>query len=837
MKQRLVSLVIALLLALASVFAVTPRQAEFYPLIEIEAPSSATTSDHASPNDALTLTFLFSAHPSLKSCEALTGNIARVSLAKCKTCIVRQIQCIQTLNAKQQAILSEQPLDTASGHMTTGVLVYWSANPEVSLAACQETQRQSVAGEGTITCFPPNVERPRIQDVSLKTDPTALAKILVGIIAALGALLFAYHAATGRSVRQEWPTLATRLAIRLEALPRGGKQLLMFCSDAIGLTTALWLAFCIRLETIYIPAQNHLWLFFIAPILAAPIFIRLGLYRAIVRFLGAQALWAVLKAVVLYSIAFTALGLISGIEYVPRSVYLLNGLFAGVLIGLPRLIARDWFGRNHLRAHDKDSARKPVAIYGAGSAGIQLAMALTNSRETKPVAFFDDDSEICGRQIAGIPVYPPSSLPTVIQQHDIADILLAIPSISRQRRQQIIRMLEQQPVRVQTLPGLTDMANGKVQIADLREVEIEDLLGRDPVSPRLDLLERNIAGKVVLVTGAGGSIGAELCRQICRHGATTLVLYENSEFNLYAIEQELLQHPGHPSLIPLLGSVLDQPRLERALHSYGVNTVFHAAAYKHVPMVEKNPAQGVINNIFGTWHAANAALATGVGTFVLISTDKAVRPTNTMGTTKRLAEMILQALTVRHPDSTRFTMVRFGNVLGSSGSVIPLFRQQIKNGGPITVTDPRIIRYFMTIPEAAELVIQAGAMGEGGDVFVLDMSEPVKILDLAQRMVHLSGLQIKDSKQPDGDIEIVFTGLRPGEKLYEELLIGDNVAPTDHPRILRANESTLPWEDIELLLSELRIACGVSDGEKIRELLRRGVHEFEPQCGNQDLLN
>ncbi|MDO8311277.1 MAG: hypothetical protein Q7T25_04990, partial [Sideroxyarcus sp.] len=368
-------------------------------------------------------------------------------------------------------MLSEQPLDTASGHMTAGVLVYSSNNPEVSLAACQETQRQSVSGEGTITCFPPNVERPRIQSVSLKMDPTALAKILVGIIAGLGALSFAYHAATGRSVRQEWPTLATRLAIRLEALPRGGKQLLMFCSDALGLTVALWLAFSVRLETIYIPAQNHLWLFFIGPILATPIFVRLGLYRAIVRFLGAQALWAVIKAVVLYSAAFTALGLISGIEFVPRSVYLLNGLFAGALIGLPRLVARDWFGRNHLRAHDKDSARKSIAIYGAGSAGIQLAMALVNSRETKPVAFFDDDNEICGRQIAGIPVYSPSSLPTAIQQHGIADILLAIPSISRQRRQQIIRMLELQPVRVQTLPGLTDIANGKVQIADLREVE------------------------------------------------------------------------------------------------------------------------------------------------------------------------------------------------------------------------------------------------------------------------------------------------------------------------------------------------------------------------------
>jgi FlaA1/EpsC-like NDP-sugar epimerase len=420
-------------------------------------------------------------------------------------------------------------------------------------------------------------------------------------------------------------------------------------------------------------------------------------------------------------------------------------------------------------------------------------------------------------------------------------VLLAIPSSSRQRRNAIIAELESLPLLVRTLPGLAELAQGKVSINDLRDIDIEDLLGRDPVPPNPALLGANITAKAVMVTGAGGSIGTELCRQILEQSPSDIVLYELNEFALYQIEQELVTRKARlphckTRIWPLLGSVCDEARLTQVLTQFHIETLFHAAAYKHVPMVERNPGQGAINNVIGTWRCAQAALQAGVKTFVLISTDKAVRPTNTMGATKRLAEMVLQSLAAQYPDQTRFTMVRFGNVLGSSGSVIPLFREQIRQGGPLTVTDPRIIRYFMTIPEAAQLVIQAGAMGKDGDVFVLDMGEPVKILDLAKRMIHLSGLGIKDEADPEGDIEINFTGLRPGEKLYEELLIGENVTPTDHPRIRRANEHFLEWAQLEPILANLIEAGSRNDGERTREILLGAVREFAPQCSNADLL-
>jgi FlaA1/EpsC-like NDP-sugar epimerase len=455
-----------------------------------------------------------------------------------------------------------------------------------------------------------------------------------------------------------------------------------------------------------------------------------------------------------------------------------------------------------------------------------------------PVAFVDDDEKLHHKQIAGLTVHARAELEMLIHRQHISEVLLALPSISRATRNNIISELEKLPVQVRTLPGVAQLAEGKVKTSDLREVDIEDLLGRDPVPPKIELLQANIKHKAVMVTGAGGSIGSELCRQILMHQPTLLVLYELNEFALYTIEQELLSTAPEATqvVMPILGSVTDSTKLDLVLKRFNIQTVFHAAAYKHVPMVEKNPCAGAFNNIVGTWHTATAAQRNGVETFVLISTDKAVRPTNTMGTTKRVAELVLQALNQAPNQRTRFVMVRFGNVLGSSGSVLPVFKEQIKNGGPVTVTDPRIIRYFMTIPEAAQLVIQAGAMGQGGDVFVLDMGEPVKILDMARKMIRLSGLSVRDEDNPSGDIEIAFSGLRPGEKLYEELLIGDNVTPTSHSRILRANEHMLSFEATEKLCRDVEKVCVENDSDGLRALLQNAVSEFMPQCGNGDLL-
>ncbi len=629
------------------------------------------------------------------------------------------------------------------------------------------------------------------------------------------------------------------LGRKMLGLPRRAKQAILIAADLFFIEFAIWAAFALRLDTLSTPFARMAPLFWLAPLLALPVFIRLGLYRAIMRYVGLHAMITIGKAVTLYSVMLAAAVYLLAIHGIPRSVAPIQGLLVLLMIGGSRALARHWLASAERRQFD-DKLRRRVMIYGAGSAGIQLAAALSHSRELLPVGLLDDDPALQGKQIGALRVFNPAQLPDLIERHEVAEILLAIPSASRQRRNEIIDSLEPLPVLVRTLPGVAELAQGKISVGDLREIDIEDLLGRDPVAPDAQLLRANIAGKAVMITGAGGSIGAELCRQILAQGPTQIVLYELNEFALYHVEQQLLalrqQLQSTVPIWPLLGSVTDQPRLERALRHFGIQTLFHAAAYKHVPMVEKNPCAGATNNVLGTWHAAHAALACSVETFVLISTDKAVRPTNTMGATKRLAEMVLQALAAKHPERTRFTMVRFGNVLGSSGSVIPLFRKQIHDGGPVTVTDPRIIRYFMTIPEAAQLVIQAGAMGQDGDVFVLDMGEPVKILDLARRMIHLSGLSVREDDNRNGDIEIVFTGLRPGEKLYEELLIGANATPTSHPRIQRANEAYLDWAELEAIVAELRTACTNDDGEQVRETLRRAVPEFSPQCGNEDLL-
>jgi FlaA1/EpsC-like NDP-sugar epimerase len=627
---------------------------------------------------------------------------------------------------------------------------------------------------------------------------------------------------------------------------RKTKRTITLVIDFISVIAALWIAFSLRYSTLYLPEDGQWWIFLLAPVIAVPVFIRLGLYRAIVRYLGMNAIWTVVKAITLYTLIFAVIVLLAGADVtgvVPRTVYGINLLILLVFIGGSRLIARWWFAQ-YISAEQVTASQQfrttPVLIYGAGDAGAQLSVSLKMARELHPVAFIDDDKSLVGQQVSGLNVFSFEKLNDLIEKYHISEVLLAMPSLSRSRRNAIISRIESYPVHVRTLPSLNDIAQGKIKVTDVQEVDIADLLGREQVEPIETLLSANISQKVVMVTGAGGSIGSELCRQIMMLQPIALVLYELSEFSLYKIEQEVKQLLGDKvmPIYALLGSVLNQQRIEEVCQKFKVETIYHAAAYKHVPLVEHNTSEGVQNNVFGTLSCAQAAIKTGVETFVLISTDKAVRPTNTMGASKRLAELILQALAEETSlkNKTRFTMVRFGNVLGSSGSVVPLFRQQIANGGPITVTDPKIIRYFMTISEAAELVIQAGAMGEGGDVFVLDMGEPVSILEMAKRMIHLSGHHEKDEGNPDGDIEIVYTGLRPGEKLYEELLIGKQVLETEHQKIMRAQELVIPWTQLNITLKILSTAVVKGDYQAIRAALIKTVDGFEPQCEVEDWL-
>ena len=604
------------------------------------------------------------------------------------------------------------------------------------------------------------------------------------------------------------------------------KQLLIALIDAIILIGVLLTSFSMRLGYWYWPENDLFWVIVGAPLIAFPIFMQFGLYHGIVRFLGLQALWAIVKAVSLYALIWGIIGFMSAIEGIPRSVILINWLLAILSIGGLRMIAR-WMlsGANDL------TDQKNVIIYGAGSAGRQLANALLQSREYKPVAFIDDAKDLISQHINGIKVYSIDRVELLIQKYNVDEALLALPSASRQRRNEIINFLEPYPILVRILPGVSELAQGKIEVEDLRTVSIDDLLGREPVKPQQSLLQENIKDKVVMVTGAGGSIGSELCRQIIKLGASKLILFEQSELALYTIDQEL----SKDHVFPILGSVVNQDRVERVCKKFGVKTIYHAAAYKHVPMVEYNSTEGVVNNIFGTLKCAQAAINCHVEAFVLISTDKAVRPTNTMGATKRSAEMVLQALS-DDQNTTKFVMVRFGNVLNSSGSVIPLFKNQIKDGGPVTVTDREIIRYFMTIPEAVELVIQAGAMGKGGEVFVLDMGKPIKIFDLATKMIYLSGLEVRNESNPNGEIEIKITGLRPGEKLFEELLIGDNVSKTKHPMIMRAKEEMLSWDELSVILNSLEEAVADSNQKVLQSLLIQIVPGFKPQCGISDLL-
>ena len=648
----------------------------------------------------------------------------------------------------------------------------------------------------------------------------------------------------------------SKLRTVLLALPRRQKRILQVAADIVLVWLALWLAFIVRLgiEDMINPLEKHTWLFVWAPIAAIPLFIRFGMYRAVMRYFGNDALIAIIKAVTISALILGCLvfAYSNHQQIVPRSVMFNYWWLSMVMIGGLRLAMRqyflgDWFtAARHVPFASRDDGLPKVAIYGAGAAGNQLVAALRMGRLMRPVAFIDDDESISNRVISGLQVYKPKHIQQMIDVTGAQEVLLAIPSSSRGRRREILGFLEGFPLHVRSVPGFMDLAAGRVKVDDLQEVDIADLLGRDSVPARENLLEHCIKGQTVLVTGAGGSIGSELCRQILLLKPTQLLLLDHSEFNLYSILSELEQRAAREALpvklLPILGSVRNHPKLLAIMKTWKVDTVYHAAAYKHVPMVEHNIAEGVINNVVGTLNTAQAALQAGVSNFVLISTDKAVRPTNVMGSTKRLAELILQALSreaapvifgdkhnVYQVNKTRFIMVRFGNVLGSSGSVIPLFHKQIQTGGPLTVTHPNITRYFMTIPEAAQLVIQAGSMGQGGDVFVLDMGEPVKIIELAEKMIHLSGLSIRSEKNPHGDISIEFTGLRPGEKLYEELLIGDNVVATEHPMIMSAHEDYLHWEDLKLCLARLLDAVEREDYTAVRQLLRETVNGYAPE--------
>ncbi|MDP3674446.1 MAG: nucleoside-diphosphate sugar epimerase/dehydratase [Novosphingobium sp.] len=622
----------------------------------------------------------------------------------------------------------------------------------------------------------------------------------------------------------------TFLQQRALNLPRPAKRVVVMAVDTTLCVVTVLTAYYLRLGEWIMPHGLQLVPVAVSILLAIPLFVRLGLYRAIFRYSGSAALTALSIAGAIYGLVFSLIFTLVGIDGVPRTLGLIQPVLLFLAVGMTRALARFWLGGGYALAREL-GARSRVLIYGAGRAGRQLAAALNNSPEMIVAGFVDDDSSLQGSVMNGKPIYSAERLHDLIVEDDIGHVLLAMPSATRARRAEILKLLKGTPVQVRTLPNLTDIARGRIAVGDLRELDIEDLLGRDPVTPNQILLAKNITGKTVLVTGAGGSIGAELCRKILQLHPRSLLLLDASEHALYAIHHELARAEGTAGeLLPLLGSVADPGRMALVMGTWKPDTVYHAAAYKHVPLVEYNPAEGLRNNVFGTLTMARAAQAAGVRDFVLISTDKAVRPTNVMGASKRLAEMILQALAHDTAGGTRFSMVRFGNVLGSSGSVVPLFRRQIRDGGPVTITHEDVTRYFMSIPEAAELVIQAGSMAQGGEVFVLEMGEPVLIADLARNMIELSGLHVRDAANPDGDIAIEVVGLRPGEKLYEELLIGSDNLPTSHPRIMKARDPMIGWAELAPQLAQLETAIAANDVVALRRLLVGLVCEFTPDA-------
>ncbi len=620
----------------------------------------------------------------------------------------------------------------------------------------------------------------------------------------------------------------SRLTTPVLALPRSAKRTVAILVDMSLCVLTVWLAYYMRLGEFVALSGNALIATGVSMAICLLVFVVFGLYRAIFRYSDWPALLTVLRAVCVYGLLYSAIFTAVGINEVPRTVGIIQPILLLLFVAASRTLARMWLGDRYQNILKK-SARPTVLIYGAGRTGRQLAAALSNSYEMQVAGFLDDDERLCGNVLNGLPIYTPQDLAELTSTLSVSTVLLAMPGINRKRRNEILGQIRNAQVSVRTLPSFNDLAEGKVKVSDLRELDIDDLLGREPVAPNYSLLTKNITGKVVLVTGAGGSIGSELCRQIISLAPQKLLLIEQSEFALYVIHEELEERTSDESIeiVPILASIQNETRMFEIMDTWKPDTVYHAAAYKHVPLVEHNPVEGIKNNVLGTLTTAKVAIKTGVTNFVLISTDKAVRPTNIMGASKRFAEMVLQALAATKP-ITNFVMVRFGNVLGSSGSVVPKFRQQIRDGGPITLTHPEITRYFMTIPEAAQLVIQAGALASPGDVCVLDMGQPVKIIDLARRMVQLSGLTVRDDNNLDGDIEIEITGLRPGEKLFEELLIGNNPISTAHPRIMKANEEFIELDTLELLLQTLVVKLDSNDISSVRLILQEIVPGYLP---------
>jgi FlaA1/EpsC-like NDP-sugar epimerase len=627
------------------------------------------------------------------------------------------------------------------------------------------------------------------------------------------------------------------------ALPRPMKRLVAMAIDACACVFALWLALFLRLGALEPMQGNVLVALVVSVALALPIFLIFGLYRTIFRYSGVPTVLSCVRAVMFYGVFYIVIFTAISFDGVPRTVGIIQPILLLFLVAGSRVLTRYWLGESY-SSHVPKERKNKVLIYGAGSAGRQLAMALKSSAGISVAGFLDDDKNLAGRELNGLLIYDPLGLPNLVRDQNIQTVLLAIPTLSRTRRNQIIEQIGRAHVQVRTLPSLSELAQGRVAVSALRDLDIDDLLGRAHVPPEPHLLSKNILGKTVLVTGAGGSIGSELCRLIVAQDPICLILLDSSEYALYTIHKELLQiQKAELLVIPLLGSVTDAVHMESILRAWQPSTLYHAAAYKHVPLVEHNVVPGVFNNVIGTWTCAQLALRYGVENFVLISTDKSVRPTNVMGASKRLAEMVLQALAHKALEEQNaaqpmpcFSMVRFGNVLGSSGSVVPLFREQIKNGGPITLTHHDITRYFMTMTEAAQLVIQAGSMACGGEVFVLDMGESVRIIDLAKRMIALSGQTVRDQENPGGDIEIQITELRPGEKLYEELLIGDNPSPTSHARIQQANELFTPWLALEPQLNILCKQLASGDSQAVRASLQAIVVDYQPTSSNVDFL-
>jgi len=612
---------------------------------------------------------------------------------------------------------------------------------------------------------------------------------------------------------------------QLTNLSRRQKQALMIMSDVIILLLAIWLSFALRLGVLW-PDKilSNLWIFLIIPLVSIPLFIRFGLYKSVLKFMGTKVIVTAFQSITITSLFVGFAMMIFREADMPRTVILIFWFVSSILIIIMRFLYKGYLYSWDNFVND----RKPTIIYGAGSAGAQIVESLRKNHEYAPIAFIDDEKSKQGTFINFTRIHPFSDLKDIIKKRKVKAILLAIPSLSEQRKRDLLKKLSKYPVEVKLLPSLSEIVSGRVSIENIRHVQVEDILGRTPVKPKTSLLKKNITGKNVLVTGAGGSIGSELCRQILKLKPNKIVLFEHSEFNLYSIDYELTSLGEKDcEIIPVLADVKSINKVENAIKENKINTIYHAAAYKHVPMVEKNTVEGVFNNVMGTYNVAVCARDNNVENMVLISTDKAVRPTNVMGASKRFSELVLQALNSEE-SNTCFSMVRFGNVLDSAGSVVPLFRRQIKEGGPVTVTHAKVTRYFMSIPEAVQLVLQAGAMAKGGDVFVLDMGEPVRILDLAHRMINLSGLSPITSENPEGDIKIKFTGLREGEKLYEELLIGKDVIQSKHPQIMQANEDFLSWQKVSSLIEDIKTNHEKLDDDSMRKVLIENVEGYKP---------